>query len=105
MLMLGLALFGFCVAYLVWRFLTGGRSRGLNRRLYVGLVVIAGATVLLGLDVWLASVFLTPIIWTGYILVLDSAASSIRGRSLLTSGGGAVGWMALLSVGLWMIFE
>lgn len=52
-----------------------------------------------------AEEFLTPIFWTGYILLIDSGTLRARGRSLLHDERGAFAWMAALSAGLWLIFE
>ncbi len=70
-----------------------------------GLLVIVAAAALLALDVWPVTIFVTPIVWTGYILAVDAAVFGMRGESLLRTHRLALAWMAVLSVGLWLIFE
>lgn len=52
-----------------------------------------------------AKTFLTPLVWTAYILVVDAVVFRVRGRSMLRSAPGALGWMAVLSIPLWLVFE
>jgi hypothetical protein len=70
-----------------------------------GLVVIGLAELLLYFRVWPVTVYFTPIVWTGYILAIDGAVFSLRKRSLLRSEPGALVWMAVLSIFLWLMFE
>jgi len=72
---------------------------------WLGLAVWVAAGSLLWVGVEIVRVFLTPIVWTGYILAVDGAVFSLRGRSLLTTDRGAFGWMAAVSIPLWLVFE
>ncbi|MCC7415686.1 MAG: hypothetical protein IT176_00985 [Acidobacteria bacterium] len=47
----------------------------------------------------------TPIAWTGFILFADSIVWRARGRSWLRSAPGEFVWLAVASIGLWLVFE
>lgn len=53
---------------------------------------------------WIAT-WLTPIMWTGYILFADGLVFKRRGRSWLTTRKLEFPLLALLSIGIWLIFE
>jgi hypothetical protein len=72
---------------------------------FAGLLLIAGAEILLFAGIPIIATFFTPLCWTGYILVVDAAVFRARGRSLLRSEPQAFVWMAVLSIFLWLIFE
>src|SRR5713226_3695591 len=105
MIALGLVLFAAASFFLVWRYRRSRRIGAFGGAGVTGLLVILVAAVLLALEVWPVTIFVTPIIWTGYILAVDAAVCSIRGESLLRSQRPAFVWMAVLSVGLWLVFE
>jgi hypothetical protein len=47
----------------------------------------------------------TPFAWTGYILLLDGLVASLRGSSWLTASRGEFGFLAVVSIPLWVVFE
>jgi len=51
------------------------------------------------------SVWLTPIMWTGYILAMDGLVYRFEGSSWLTSRRREFPLLVLLSIGVWLIFE
>ncbi len=53
---------------------------------------------------WVAT-WLTPIMWTGYILFVDGLVFKRRGRSWLTSRKLEFPLLAFLSIGIWLLFE
>ncbi len=53
---------------------------------------------------WLG-IFLTPTLWTGYILLIDSLIFRVRGESLIRTRRRAFLVMLPLSIGCWLIFE
>lgn len=71
----------------------------------VGLLIIVAAEILLFLKVEPFTVYFTPMVWTGYILLIDSLVYRIRGESFLSRR--FVQFLALLplSIGFWYIFE
>lgn len=71
----------------------------------VGLFIIAGAELLLVTQVKTVRVWFTPIMWTGYILLVDNLVFRLRGRSLLRNRRREFLMMLPLSVGFWLIFE
>ena len=102
---LGLTLFGASVTYLIWSFLESPRQASFGRSGVAGILLMLAAAALLGFHVAPATLFITPIAWTGYILAVDAAVFSLRGKSLLNNARAEFGWMAALSVGLWLVFE
>ncbi len=85
---------------------TGAASR---RRLppyaWLGLAILIGAELaILGGVGWVATWF-TPIQWTGYILVADGIVRLLVGDSWLTSQRREFPLLAILSVGIWLVFE
>ncbi len=71
---------------------------------WIGLGVFGGCAAVLA---WPASEpsFVAALVWTGYILAVDSGVSAIRGVSLLRSSPEAFVWLAVLSILLWIPFE
>jgi len=67
--------------------------------------LMAVSTALLAGGVWPVTIYFTPLMWTGYVLLVDAAVYRRRGRSLLKNDLGAFGWMAALSIPLWLVFE
>ncbi len=72
---------------------------------WAGLGIIALAELLLlRRTIWVAWYF-TPLVWTGYLLVMDATVSSLRGKSRLKSSPGDFLVLAFWSVPFWLIFE
>ena len=61
--------------------------------------------ILLAMDVYFAAVWLTPIMWTGYILATDAFLYRRKGSSWLTTRRREFPLVLLLSVGIWLLFE
>jgi hypothetical protein len=72
---------------------------------YVGLAVILVAELLLLLRWEPVYTFFTPIVWTGYILLVDAIIFKIQGHSLISNHFGNFLLMLLLSLMIWLIFE
>ncbi|MEE9269603.1 MAG: hypothetical protein V3V49_05010 [Candidatus Krumholzibacteria bacterium] len=71
----------------------------------VGLaVMIAGEVLLFGGVAWVKQWF-TPIMWTGYILVIDAVIRRRKGTSLLSDHPREFFFLAIISIGSWTIFE
>jgi hypothetical protein len=72
---------------------------------YLGAGIVFGGQLLTQMGVVPVATFFTPIAWTGYILWIDGAIYSLRGRSLLRNAPVEFAWLATLSIPLWLIFE
>ncbi len=70
-----------------------------------GLVIMGIGEILLALDVYFAAVWLTPIMWTGYILAADAFLFRRKGSSWLTTRRREFPLVVLLSIGIWLLFE
>lgn len=71
----------------------------------VGLAILLLAELLLFLRVAWVTTFFTPLMWTGYLLLIDAAVWSLQGQSRLGSEPGKVLSLAFWSVPLWLTFE
>lgn len=72
---------------------------------WAGLLIIAGAGVLLLRRVYWVSVYFTPLAWTGYLLLIDAATRSLHGQSHPGRSPRETLRLAFWSVPLWLIFE
>ena len=72
---------------------------------YIGLAIIAVSEVLLFARIEWVGIFFTPLVWTGYILVIDAIVYRIAGRSRITSGAKSFALMCVLSSAYWYVFE
>ena len=80
------------------------------RRVPFGLVGFGGTALLALCSLALAApiegpAVLTPLAWTGYVVAVDSAVHSLRGRSIIRSRPDAFVWLAVLSLFFWLPFE
>jgi hypothetical protein len=72
---------------------------------WLGLLILAGGQAALRLGSSLAATWLTPIMWTGYILAADGVNFRLRGASWLTTRRREFPLLVLLSVAVWLLFE
>jgi len=72
---------------------------------WVGLVIMAAGEALLYAGVPLVAVFFTPLMWSGYILLVDGWIAARTGASWLTKRRREFGFLAVLSVLAWLLFE
>jgi hypothetical protein len=72
---------------------------------YGGLAIILGAEALLFAGNQFVGHWLTPIVWTGYILFIDAWVYKFKGRSPLVSDRIEFVIVALISIAGWWLFE
>lgn len=72
---------------------------------WIGLGVIGLSEFLLFCGHDFAQTYFTPMVWTGYILFVDSVTFLQKGRSLMVNQVREFLFMLPLSIGLWVIFE
>ena len=72
---------------------------------WVGVGVVLGAEVALFSGVGWVSEWFTPIVWTGYVLLLDALVARLTGRSYLTTDRVEGVLVVLASVAGWWLFE
>jgi len=72
---------------------------------WFGLATLAGAEWLMFRHVEPVATYFTPIAWSAYLLICDSAVFAVSGRSRLRNAPRDFFQMALLSIPLWLIFE
>lgn len=72
---------------------------------YLGALIIIAAEVLLFSGNEVVGRWFTPIVWTGYILLIDAVVYRISGRSLMVTDRAELLIIAVISVGAWWMFE
>jgi hypothetical protein len=72
---------------------------------YFGALVIAAAEILLALGNPLVRAYFTPLVWSGYILLVDAAVAARKGASALTSRRREFLISLPLSIICWYVFE
>lgn len=72
---------------------------------WLGLAALAGAEWLMFRHIEPVATYFTPIAWSSYLLICDSAVFAVTGRSRLRNAPRDFFQMALLSIPLWLIFE
>jgi len=72
---------------------------------WIGLGIIVVAEALLAAGVRLVGEWFTPLVWSGYILLVDGLVARHGGGSYLTTRRGELVLVALASVGCWWLFE
>ena len=77
----------------------------MRRHGWIGLGVVLGAEAALLSGSALAGRWFTPVVWTGYVLLLDALVARRTGRSYLTTDRAEGALVALASVGGWWLFE
>lgn len=82
-----------------------GLSPKLPRYTWIGLLVMASAQVGLQLKLAWVATWLTPLMWSGYILFLDGLLFHLQGRSWLTSRKLEFPLLLILSIAIWLLFE
>lgn len=102
---LGVALVAAAATFLVARFLSRPRKAPFPLYGIVGIVLLIAGEILLFRQVRPVINYFTPLAWTGYILAVDAAIYSLRGRSLLRSTPREFTLMALWSIPIWVLFE
>jgi len=70
-----------------------------------GIIIMLIAEVLLFTGNQLIGIWITPIMWTGYILFADNVVYVRTGKSLITNGFFEIIVISLISIGSWLIFE
>jgi len=79
--------------------------RPLPSHAWLGIAVLLIAQALYFLHSRFIEIWLTPIMWTGTIMACDGFVYILRGRSWLTDRRREFPLLAILSVGVWLIFE
>src|SRR2546425_5131259 len=72
---------------------------------WVGLGVIVVAEALLFLGSSLVGRWFTPLVWTGYVLLMDGLVARLTGDSLLTTRRAELVSLVLASILCWWLFE
>jgi hypothetical protein len=72
---------------------------------WFGLLILICAQIGVFFKVQWVATWLTPIMWSGYILLLDGILFRIQGRSWLTTRKLEFPLLVLLSIAIWILFE
>lgn len=82
-----------------------GRRSPLPIHGLAGLAVIVAAEALLAGGHRVVAQWFTPVVWTGYVLLVDAIVARLLGRSYLTTARVELVLVALVSIGAWWLFE
>ena len=100
----GIALLAATMLFLAVRYFRRARGR-FPLWGWAGLAIVGAAEALLFFKAgWFVSTYFTPIVWTGYILLVDAMVSSLKGESRLSRPAEFLA-LAFWSIPLWLIFE
>ena len=72
---------------------------------YIGIAIIIIAEIILFSGNSLVGHWFTPIVWTGYVLLVDALVFKVSGRSLLITDRIEFFIIAIVSIGCWWLFE
>jgi hypothetical protein len=72
---------------------------------YAGLGIVFAAEALLFSGNEVVGRWMTPIVWTGYLLFIDALVYKVKGRSLLVTDRAEFLLLAVISIGCWWLFE
>jgi len=72
---------------------------------WIGLAIILGGQALLAGGSSFLATWLTPVMWTGLILLIDGIVYRMRGRSWLMTRRREFPLLILASVAVWLVFE
>ena len=72
---------------------------------YLGAAIMVGAEVFLCSGNQFVGHWMTPIVWTGYVLFIDALVYKFAGRSLLMNDRLEFLVLAVISIGSWWLFE
>jgi len=106
----GVTLLGLTVGFLAVKYFRAPWRRRLGPTGWLGTAIIVAAEILLAFHKPVATLFFTPIVWTGYLLLVGAL---VRSLSSTPSATAAVSqtllpyskWLAFWSVPLWLVFE
>src|SRR5215831_16207103 len=72
---------------------------------YIGAAIMVGAEVLLFTGNQVVGRWFTAIVWTGYILLIDSLVYRLKGSSLIATDRSELLIVAVISIAGWWLFE
>jgi hypothetical protein len=72
---------------------------------WVGALIIIAAEALLVAGQPVVARWFTPVVWTGYVLLIDAVVARLTGRSYITTDRDELVRVALASVVCWWLFE
>jgi hypothetical protein len=104
----GVILLGLTVGFLVVSYLRAPRRRPMGLIGWLGATIIVCSEILLALRNPGVMLFFTPIVWTGYLLLVGALVRSLGSTPNAADPARALPrskWLAFWSVPLWLIFE
>lgn len=72
---------------------------------WLGITVLISAEALLHIGNEFVATWMTPIMWTGYILTVDAFVYKLQGKSWMKTRLREMPFLILVSVGVWLLFE
>lgn len=102
---LGIVILAAAIAYLGHGYYRADKPGRGPWTAWVGCLVILGAEFLLYLGVEIVGLYFTPLVWTGYILMVDGLVFTLRRQSLIFTQWKEFLILLPLSLGWWLVFE
>ena len=105
MVWIGIGILTLMILGIVLRFLRSKKEGSWSVCGLLGLMVILVSEWLLWKKVHFVELYFIPLVWTGYILLVDAAVFRLTSRSRLHESLGNFLWLVLWSIPLWVVFE
>jgi hypothetical protein len=105
MIATGIVIAALTVTMVVLGYLRTPRRQSFPAHGWLGIIALASAEWLMFRGIEPVATYFTPIAWSAYILIADSAVLALTARSRLHDAPVTMLRMALLSIPLWLIFE
>ncbi|MGO9273493.1 MAG: hypothetical protein ACLQOO_25200 [Terriglobia bacterium] len=106
----GVTLLGLTLGFLAVKYFHAPGRRRLGLTGWLGTAIILGVEVLLAFHTPIATLFFTPIVWTGYLLLVGDLVRSLSSAPSAKAADSQTAlpyskWLAFWSVPLWLVFE
>ncbi len=85
--------------------ITNAKSFGFPFFTWIGIGVLLTGQILLAAEVQLIARWITPVMWSGFILMSDGILYRVKGESWLTNRLREFPFLFLISIAVWILFE
>ncbi len=93
------------LSYLIAKLVRSPKHNRLPWWGWAGLSIILSAEFMIFRQAYWVSIYFTPLVWTGYVLLVDALVASLKADSLLSHTPWRFFTLAFWSAPLWLVFE